>query len=31
MKATWTNGGALYSITVMGLGGDGDYGLSADD
>lgn len=31
MKTTWTNGGALYSITVMGLGGDTDYGLSADD
>ena len=31
MITTWTNGGAYYSITVEGLGGDTDYGLSADD
>ena len=31
MITTWNNGDTYYSITVEGLGGDTDYGLSAED
>ena len=30
-KTIWTLGDTCYSITAYGLGGDDDYGLSADD
>ena len=30
-KTIWTLGDTCYSITARGLGGDDDYGLSADD
>ena len=30
-KTIWTSGDYSYSITAYGLGGDTDYGLSADD
>lgn len=30
-KTIWQSGDACYSIVVAGLGGDTDYGLSADD
>jgi hypothetical protein len=30
-KTTWRNGDAVYSICVLGLGGDTDYGLPAED
>ena len=30
-NTTWSNGKYCYSITVLGLGGDDDYGLPADD
>ena len=30
-KTTWTVGDHAYSITTMGLGGDEDFGINADD
>ena len=30
-KTVWTDGDDCYSINVLGLGGDDDYGLPADD
>ena len=30
-KTIWTIDDMAYSITVLGLGGDTDFGLSADD